>query len=212
MDFTKVSKFISLILRHKPETVGIKLDRYGYANVNELVNGIKQKYPEFKASDLETIVSTDEKQRYKYNDTHTKIRASQGHSFPVDLGIEAQQPPLLLFHGTSTKYLDSIMEKGIIAKSRQYVHLSKDVDTAHTVGLRHGAGTVILVVSAEQMYKDGYKFFLSENGVWLTDEVPTKYFTLWHVNSDFDLKHLKVTVGEYDDYFVVGNKEEKVEN
>ena len=94
------------------------------------------------------------------------------------------------------------MEKGIISKSRQYVHLSKDVDTAHTVGLRHGGGTVILVVSANQMWKDGYKFFLSDNGVWLVDEVPTKYFTLWPVNSSFDLNHLKVVASEFDDYFV----------
>lgn len=202
MNLTKVSQFISLILRHKPETIGITIDKYGYANTNDLIKGVKTKCPEFNKDILIKIVETDEKQRYSFKDNGKLIRANQGHSFPVDLGLEAQQPPLLLFHGTSTKYLDSIMEKGIISKSRQYVHLSKDVDTAHTVGLRHGAGTVILVVSAEQMWKDGYKFFLSDNGVWLVDEVPTKYFTLWHINSDFDLKQLKVTVGEYDNYFV----------
>jgi putative RNA 2'-phosphotransferase len=202
MNLTKVSQFISLVLRHKPETIGITIDKYGYANTNDLIKGVKTKYPEFNKDILIEIVETDEKQRYSFKDNGKLIRANQGHSFPVDLGLEAQQPPLLLFHGTSTKYLDSIMEKGIISKSRQYVHLSKDVDTAYTVGLRHGAGTVILVVSAEQMWKDGYKFFLSENGVWLVDEVPTKYFTLWHVNSDFDLKHLKVIAGEYDEFFV----------
>ena len=202
IDYERVSKFISLVLRHKPEAANLTVDKYGYAQVDELVAYLNKKYGGFTVTDLDTIVETDDKQRYSYNNDHTKIRAVQGHSFPVDLGLEAQQPPLLLFHGTSTKYLDSIMEKGIISKSRQYVHLSKDVDTAHTVGLRHSAGTVILVVSANQMWKDGYKFFLSDNGVWLVDEVPTKYFTLWHVNSSFDLNHLKVVADEFDDYFV----------
>ena len=202
MDYERVSKFISLVLRHKPEAANLTVDKYGYAQVDELVAYLNKKYGGFTVTDLDTIVETDDKQRYSYNNDHTKIRANQGHSFPVDLGLEAQQPPLLLFHGTSTKYLDSIMEKGIISKSRQYVHLSKDVDTAHTVGLRHGGGTVILVVSANQMWKDGYKFFLSDNGVWLVDEVPTKYFTLWHVNSSFDLNHLKVVADEFDNYFV----------
>lgn len=202
IDYERVSKFISLVLRHKPDVANLSLDKYGYAQVDELVAYLNKKYGGFTVTDLDTIVETDDKQRYSYNNDHTKIRAVQGHSFPVDLGLEAQHPPLLLFHGTSTKYLDSIMKRGIISKSRQYVHLSKDVDTAHTVGLRHGAGTVILVVSANQMWKDGYKFFLSDNGVWLVDEVPTKYFTLWHVNSSFDLNHLKVVAGEFDDYFV----------
>ena len=202
IDYERVSKFISLVLRHKPDAANLSLDKYGYAQVDELVAYLNKKYGGFTVTDLDTIVETDDKQRYSYNNDHTKIRANQGHSFPVDLELEAQQPPQLLFHGTSTKYLDSIMKKGIISKSRQYVHLSKDVDTAHTVGLRHGAGTVILVVSANQMWRDGYKFFLSDNGVWLVDEVPTKYFTLWHVNSSFDLNHLKVVAGEFDDYFV----------
>ena len=202
MNLTNISKFISLVLRHKPQEANLVLDKFGYARTSELVAGVKKKYSEFNNDILIKIVETDEKQRYSFKDNGKLIRANQGHSFPVDLGLEAQQPPLLLFHGTSTKYLDSIMEKGIISKSRQYVHLSKDVDTAHTVGLRHGAGTVILVVSAEQMWKDGYKFFLSDNGVWLVDKVPTKYFTLYHCNTGFDLSLLKVIAGEYDDHFV----------
>ena len=202
IDYERVSKFISLVLRHKPQEANLVLDKFGYARTSELIAGVKKKYPEFNKDILIKIVETDEKQRYSFKDNGKLIRANQGHSFPVDLGLEAQKPPLLLFHGTSTKYLDSIMEKGIISKSRQYVHLSKDVDTAHTVGLRHGAGTVILVVSAEQMWEDGYKFFLSDNGVWLVDEVPTKYFTLYHCNTEFDLSLLKVIAGEYDDQFV----------
>ena len=192
MNYEGISKFISLVLRHKPEAANLTVDKYGYAQVDELVAYLNKKYGGFTVTDLDTIVETDDKQRYSYNNDHTKIRAVQGHSIPVELMLVEQQPPELLYHGTSSKYLSSIMDQGLIPKQRQYVHLSKDVDTAHTVGLRHGAGTVILVVSAEQMWKDGYKFFLSDNGVWLVDEVPTKYFTLWHVNSSFDLNHLKV--------------------
>lgn len=188
LNLTEVSKFISLVLRHKPEVANLVLDKYGYVEVDELVAFLNRKYMGFTVGDLDTIVNTDEKNRYSYNDDHTKIRANQGHSIKVDLGLKNQQPPKLLFHGTSEKYLNSIKEKGIIAKSRQYVHLSKDVNTAYTVGLRHGGRTVILAVSADQMYHEGYKFYISENGVWLTDIVPPKYFTLWHDRCDFGLK------------------------
>ena len=203
IDYERVSKFISLVLRHKPQEANLVLDKFGYARTSELIAGVKKKYPEFNKDILIKIVETDEKQRYSFKDNGKLIRANQGHSFSVDLGLKAQKPPpQLLFHGTSTKYLDSIMKQGIISKSRQYVHLSKDVDTAHTVGLRHGAGTVILVVSAEQMWEVGYKFFLSDNSVWLVDEVPTKYFILYHCNTGFDLSLLKVIAGEYDGQFV----------
>lgn len=202
MDLVKISRFISLILRHKPETIGIRLDSHGYANTKQLIAGVNRKYPEFNMDVLKHIVETDDKQRYSFKKGYKLIRANQGHSVSVDLELKEQEPPELLYHGTSTKYLDSIIEKGIISKSRQYVHLSKDVDTAHNVGLRHGGGTVILIISAKLMWRDGYKFFLSDNGVWLVDKVPTKYFTLWHVNSSFDLNHLKVVAGEFDDYFV----------
>lgn len=173
MDYVKVSRFISLILRHKPETIGITLDAHGWADVNKLIKGVSNKYP-ITMDILEEIVRTDEKQRYSFNEDHTKIRANQGHSVKVDLGLEPVEPPIRLCHGTGVKYRKSIDEIGIISKSRQYVHLSEDLFTAIEVGERHG-NPIVYVVDAERMYKDGFKFYKSENGVWLTDKVPVEY-------------------------------------
>lgn len=169
MDLTKTSRFISLILRHKPETIGITLDEHGWANVNELLNGVN-----IDMSLLEEIVTTDDKQRYSFNNDKTLIRANQGHSIPVDVELDETQPPEFLWHGTAEKYIDSICRAGLIPKSRLYVHLSSDVPTATTVGERHGEA-VLLRIDARKMYQDGFKFYLSKNGVWLTKHVPTSY-------------------------------------
>lgn len=123
---------------------------------------------------LEEIVRTDEKERYSFNEDKTLIRANQGHSIPVDVELEKVEPPEELWHGTGEKYVSSIDEIGLIRKSRLYVHLSKDKETAVKVGSRHGK-PVIYTVKAREMYQDGYEFFLSKNGVWLTKEVPVKY-------------------------------------
>lgn len=173
MSLKDVSKYMSLILRHKPEAIGISLDEHGWANVDELISGIA-KDNEFNMEILEEIVRTDEKQRYSFNEDKTLIRANQGHSIPVDVELEETEPPEELWHGTGEKYVASIDERGLIPKSRLYVHLSKDEDTAVKVGQRHGK-PVLYIVMAGEMYRDGYKFFLSKNGVWLTKEVPTKY-------------------------------------
>lgn len=164
---------MSLILRHKPETIGISLDEHGWARVDELIAGIA-KDNEFNMDILEEIVRTDEKQRYSFNDDRTLIRANQGHSVQVDVEPEEKEPPDILWHGTGEKYVESIDEKGLISKSRLYVHLSKDEETAIKVGIRHGK-PVLYQIMAKQMYKDGYKFFISANGVWLTKEVPVRY-------------------------------------
>ena len=174
MDLNNISKYISLILRHKPEVIGISLDEHGWANVSELVEGIKKDNLEFDMAALEEIVSTDSKGRYSFNEDKTLIRANQGHSIPVDVELEEKQPPEFLYHGTGEKYVASIDDIGLIPKSRLYVHLSKDVETAEQVGKRHGK-EVVYWVNAGQMYRDGYKFFLSVNNVWLTKEVPVRY-------------------------------------
>lgn len=174
MNLNCVSKYISLILRHKPETIGISLDEHGWANVSDLVKGIGRSYPEFDFETLEKIVATDSKGRYSFNEDKTKIRANQGHSIPVDVELKESQPPEFLYHGTGKKYVESIDKIGLIPKSRLYVHLSKDVTTAEQVGKRHGK-EIVYQVNAGQMYMDGYKFFLSVNNVWLTKEVPVKY-------------------------------------
>ena len=173
MDYTEVSRYISLILRHKPEVVGLKLDEHGWVNVDQLIEGVSRKYM-INRSILEEIVETDNKQRYSFNTDKTKIRANQGQSVNVDVELEEHQPPEILWHGTDKKFVDAINEQGLIPKSRLYVHLSKDPETARQVGARHGE-SVLYIVSAGQMFRDGYKLYLSKNGVWLTKEVPVKY-------------------------------------
>lgn len=173
MSLTDTSKFISLILRHKPSEIGIELDEHGWANVTELIEGINKRQP-FNMAQLEEIVSTDNKQRYSFNEDKTLIRANQGHSIPVDVELKEVTPPDVLYHGTGEKFVTSINELGLIPKSRLYVHLSKDIQTATSVGRRHG-NPVIYSVDCKQMVSDGYKFYLSINGVWLTKEVPINY-------------------------------------
>ena len=175
MSLRDTSKFISLILRHKPETIGITLDEHGWANVNELIAGVSKTHPLDMAM-LERIVAEDEKQRYSFNEDKTLIRANQGHSIPVDVELEEVQPPEVLFHGTGERFVASINEQGLIPKSRLYVHLSLDEETARKVGQRHGKPFIYKVKSGE-MYRDGYKFYRSVNGVWLTKAVPVKYLT-----------------------------------
>lgn len=176
MNLKKTSQFLSLILRHKPEVIGITLDEHGWANVDELVAGIS-KTPEFKEFDyitLDKIVESDEKQRYSYNEDQTLIRANQGHSIPVDVELEKVVPPVWLYHGTGAKYKESIDKQGLIPKSRLYVHLSPDFKTAIEVGKRHG-DPIVYAVFSEKMHQDGYEFFKSVNGVWLTKSVPPQY-------------------------------------
>jgi len=176
MSLTKTSIFLSLILRHKPQVIGITLDEHGRADVRELIDGISKRQP-FDMAMLEEIVATDAKQRYSFNEDKTLIRANQGHSIPVDAGLDEAAPPDILYHGTAEKYLESILKAGLIPKSRLYVHLSRDTQTAEAVGARHGK-PVVFQINASEMAKDGYKFYLSVNKVWLTREVPVKYMSM----------------------------------
>lgn len=175
MNTKSLSKFISLILRHKPETIGISLDSHGWADIDKLIDGInRQGRYHIDMDILEEIVRTDEKGRYSFNYDRTKIRANQGHSIQVDVEMEEKEPPEILYHGTGEKYMDSIDQDGLLPKSRLYVHLSKDVENAKKVGSRHGR-PVIYEVKAGQMYREGYKFQLSANGVWQTKIVPRMF-------------------------------------
>ena len=173
MNLTDISRFISLILRHKPESIGITLDEHGWANVDELIDGISRTQY-FDREMLEEIVRTDEKKRYSFNEDRTLIRANQGHSIPVDVELEKTEPPKYLYHGTGEKYVESIDKQGLIPKSRLYVHLSTDEETARKVGNRHGK-PVIYIVNSGEMYRNNEKFYRSVNGVWLTKNVPIKY-------------------------------------
>lgn len=175
MNLTRISIFISKVLRHQPDIIGMSLDKHGWANVEQLIAGVQQhKEPAFDMAALEEIVRTDNKQRYSFNEDKTLIRANQGHSIPVDVELPVATPPEYLWHGTGEKYADSIDRTGLIPKSRLYVHLSADVDTARIVGNRHGR-PVIYRVRTGDMARSGYVFYRSVNGVWLVKEVPVEY-------------------------------------
>ncbi len=173
MTLTRTSRYISLILRHKPETIGITLDEHGWANVNELIAGVSRTHP-LTMELLQEIVRTDEKQRYSFNEDKTLIRANQGHSIPVDVELLELEPPAVLYHGTGKKYVESIDRQGLLPMSRLYVHLSADTDTAAKVGRRHGV-PVVYTIQAGKMFADGHLFYRSVNGVWLTKKVPIEY-------------------------------------
>ena len=175
---TKLGKFISLILRHNPKIIGIELDKNGWADVSELINGINQsgnnEEKRINFEILEEIVKNNNKKRYEFNEDFSKIRACQGHSIEVDLELKAVKPPKILYHGTAERFLEQIKKEGIKKKNRQFVHLSETEETAYNVGQRHGKPFIIKVM-AEKMHKDGKKFFISKNGVWLTDDIEVKY-------------------------------------
>ncbi len=171
---THISKFLSLVLRHQPETIGIHLDQSGWTDIDELIEKANNYGIKLDRDILNHIVATNSKKRFAFNDTSEKIRASQGHSIEIELGYINQKPPEILFHGTGEKSAQSILDTGLEKRNRQHVHLSSDFDTAVKVGQRHGKPFVFKVF-AELMYNDNFQFFISDNGVWLTNHVPIKY-------------------------------------
>ncbi len=171
---TRLSKFISLVLRHNPEAANISLDAHGWADVKELIEGINSTGRRIDMKTLEEIVANDEKQRYSFSDNKRLIRANQGHSVPIDLELEAAVPPEYLFHGTAARFIKSIKKEGLTPKDRLYVHLSKDGETAAKVGARHGK-SVVLKIKAKALFESGQQFFLSANNVWLCKGVPPHY-------------------------------------
>ena len=169
-----LSKFLSLVLRHQPETIGIALDENGWTDTQTLIEKINQTDLSIDFETLKNIVETNPKKRFAFNDTFDKIRANQGHSVEVELGYKSQKPPAILYHGTAQKSVASILETGLGKGSRHHVHLSADIETAIKVGQRHGKPFVFEIL-AEQMFNDNHEFYLSDNGVWLTANVPVKY-------------------------------------
>ncbi|MEO1029861.1 MAG: RNA 2'-phosphotransferase [Bacteroidota bacterium] len=171
----RISKFLSLVLRHQPEHIGLNLDKSGWAEVNELIEKSKKKDVRFSFSELEAVVVSNDKQRFAFNADKTKIRANQGHSVKtIVLQLEAIQPPEFLYHGTVAKFIDSIRTTGLEKRSRQHVHLSEDRDTATKVGSRRGV-PIILSIGSLEMHNKGHEFYRSENNVWLTDHVPVAF-------------------------------------
>jgi putative RNA 2'-phosphotransferase len=176
-ELVKASKFLSLVLRHKPEQIGLTLDVEGWAEVNSLLKKMDSHGVKLTKEELKNIVENNDKKRFSFNEIGTKIRAAQGHSIEVDLKYEIKVPPQKLYHGTAKKVLGSIFKTGIEKRNRHHVHLSDNIDTAIKVGSRHGE-PVVLIVDSELMHKDGFVFLLSDNNVWLTEHVPSKYFTV----------------------------------
>lgn len=173
----KISKYLSFVLRHNPDSVSIKLDGGGWTDVENLIQQAKQKDMRITFDEIRTVVKKNDNQRFSLSEDGLKIRANYGHSIAVDLGYSPAEPPDILYHGTAVRNLKAIHDNGLTKGSRQYVHLSPDIETAIRVGRRHGK-PVVLKVQSGQMHLDGHKFYLSESGIWLTEHVPPEYLIL----------------------------------
>ncbi|MCK8480436.1 RNA 2'-phosphotransferase [Psychroserpens algicola] len=174
-DKKHISKFLSLVLRHRPEYIGLPLNTNGWANVDELIEKSRTRHMNFSSEELAEVVATNDKQRFAFNDDKSMIRANQGHSVKtIDLQLEAIKPPEFLYHGTVEKFISSIQQSGLQKRSRQHVHLSEDLETATKVGSRRGEA-IILKIDSGTMFKNGFTFYRSENNVWLTNHVPVEF-------------------------------------
>jgi putative RNA 2'-phosphotransferase len=174
---TKISKLLSLVLRHKPDVIGIGLDEQGWTDVDTLLRQLNEHGHPVTIEILHHVVKTNNKGRFSFNADNTRIRANQGHSIGLELGYQAKQPPEILYHGTAERFLESIMSIGLQKQDRHHVHLSENRDTAISVGQRYGK-PVLLTVNAQEMHNNGFEFYLSDNNVWLTDHVPVKYIVV----------------------------------
>ncbi len=170
----KTSKFLSLVLRHHPASIGLTLDANGWVPIDDLLTAARRSSRNISRELLQQVVEENDKQRFEFSDDGLRIRARQGHSIPIDLELQPCQPPAMLYHGTVQRFLVSIKQQGLIPGSRQHVHLSRDQQTASAVGKRRGT-PVILTIQSADMHRDGFSFYLSANHVWLTDQVPARY-------------------------------------
>ena len=178
---SRQSKFLSLILRHKPEEVGLTLDRAGWVRLDQLIRAMRAHGRPISRRELEVLVEQDEKRRYSISSDGAFIRAAQGHSIEVDLGLEPREPPITLYHGTARKNLDGIFSNGLQSMRRRQVHLSSVATDAEVVGRRHGR-PIVLQIAARKMHDSGHIFFTADNGVWLTDMVPAEFLSFWGGN------------------------------
>ena len=173
----KKSKFLSLVLRHQPDRIGIELDEAGWVDVEVLMSALTRHNKGMSRSMLDEVVRTNDKQRFSFNENGTRIRANQGHSVAIELGYEPATPPEILFHGTPQQFVDAIAEQGLKKMNRHHVHLHVDVATSTAVGQRRGK-PVLLRIRALDMHQAGHEFFVTPNDVWLTDHVPTEYIEI----------------------------------
>lgn len=171
-----ISKFLSLVLRHRPETIGLVLDEEGWADVDALLRQADAAGVALDREVLHRVVAGSDKQRFALSKDGRRIRANYGHSIPVELGLEPVVPPAVLFHGTATRFLDAIRRQGLVSRGRNYVHLSPDEATAQNVGQRHGR-PVVLRIQATRMHEQGFQFYRATDGTWLTERVPVRYLS-----------------------------------
>ncbi len=174
---TKISRFLSYHLRHSPEKLGLELEAGGWVSVISLLKATQKNKFMITLTELEEVVKNNDKKRFSFNETKTKIRANQGHSIPIDLQLNPLVPPPILYHGTYHKVIKKIVKKGIKKMSRHHVHLSETKETALQVGSRRGKA-IVLSINAQQMYEDRITFYCSDNGVWLVDFIDPKYLKI----------------------------------
>ena len=175
-DPVPLSKFLSFVLRHKPDAIGLVLDTQGWAGIDDLISKANSAGTRFTRDELLHVVATSDKKRFSISDDGLRIRAAQGHSVSVELGLAPKAPPAVLYHGTAMRFAEAIVAEGLKPQSRQQVHLSLDEITAHRVGQRHGK-PVIFKVDAARMHAQGFKVYVADNGVWLTDHVPPQFLS-----------------------------------
>lgn len=176
MNNIEISKYLSYILRHKPENINLKLDKEGWADIQYIIDNSNM---ELSYNIIKEVVDTNDKQRFSISEDGKKIRANQGHTTnKVNITFKKEIPPIILYHGTKEEYLSSIMKKGLLPMERQYVHLSKDIETAKKVGDRRKGKTIILSINTKQMFADNIDFFLSDNNIWLVKKVNKKYIDI----------------------------------
>lgn len=168
------SKYLSLILRHQPELIGLELDAAGWTDVEDLLRRINASGKSFTREQLEHVVQTSPKRRFAFSDDGSRIRANQGHSIEVDLQYDATVPPATLYHGTATRFLNSIRQQGLLKMKRHHVHLSAETVVTMQVGSRHGKPT-LLTIDAKAMHSEGHTFYVTTNRVWLVDHVPVRF-------------------------------------
>ncbi len=178
MDYNALSKEVSYILRHAPQKYGLSLDIQGWVRVDELISSLKnqEKFKSLTISDVETMIQFSEKKRHEI--ANGKIRALYGHSIKEKIVMKNMKPPDVLYHGTTHRFMESIFTVGLVSKNRQYVHLSKDITTAITVGKRRDENPAILKIDSKQAWIEGIEFFFGDESIWLAEAIPAKYICM----------------------------------
>ena len=187
-----LSKYLSLLLRHKPETIGLSVNEYGYADISELIDKASQHSIKIESSELLKVVDTNNKKRFLISKNGNSIKATQGHSFKVKLEIDSKEPPEFLYHGTLKSLSDKIFKEGIERMKRSHVHLNSDYLKSYVTGSRTSKEPVVFEIRAKEMHQNGGVFYLTENNVWLTEHVPNQYIRIKQLSEVFQLIKFEV--------------------